>query len=94
MCLSFTGLLVSGVGIVRTEKCARRVRSVWTSVINLRWSALFVLAASDAVGGSESESVQFSFAETPSSTLGYAHTFTPGSVPVKPQFDLLVTAGR
>lgn len=94
MCLSFTGLLVSGVGIVRTEKCARRVRSVWTSVINLRWSTLFVLAASDAVGGSESESVQFSFAETPSSTLGYAHTFTPGSVPVKPQFDLLVTAGR
>lgn len=94
MCLFFTGLLVSGFGTTRTEKCAHRVRSVWTSVIHLSWSTLFVIAASAAVGGAESEPVQFSLAETPSSTLGYAHTFTPGSFPVKPQFDLLVTADR
>lgn len=90
--------LVSGVGSARREKCARRVCIVWTSVIHLRWPTLFVSVAFAAVGGSEELQSQsrFSFRlqKRPPSTLGSTHTFTPGSFPVKPQFDLLVTDGR
>lgn len=86
-------LLVSGVGPARTEKCARRVRSVWTSVIHLRWSAPFVIVEVAAVGGSEDVRSQSRLAGTPSAALACAHTFTPGSLPVKPQLDLLDTAG-
>lgn len=80
------------------EMCTPCAYSVWTSVIHLGWPTLFVSVAFAAVGGSEEVQSQsqfnFRLQKRPPSTLGSTHTFTPGSFPVKPQFDLLVTDGR
>lgn len=99
MCLFFSSLLVSGAGSARRERCALRARGVWTSVIHLRGPTLFVSAALAGVGGSEEVQSQsrfkFSFCRNAlPPPFGSTHTFTPGSFPVKPQFDLPVTDGR
>lgn len=61
MCLFFSSLLVLGAGSARRERCALRVRGVWTSVIHLRGPTLFVSAALAAVGGSEEVRSQSQF---------------------------------
>lgn len=84
ICLLFTSRLVSAVGSARREKCARRVRGVWTGVIHLRWPTLLVSAALAAVVGSEEVQSQswfnFRFAETPSlhpRFHSHIHTWKP-----------------